>query len=186
MTARQHLLGLLRQNSEAQTSCSEIGNVIQSNIFDLSPSSLSRYFVSQATAAGASVEIFQTRSDLDQYLYKMGILTTTDKRHQQHGDTVFTTSEGGIVETGSVCLTTDTWEKSSDFFLCDRLIVLQLTETLYPNLESYWKGRGSIPRAAHIMTGPSRTADVEQKLQLGAHGPRSLTICMLEDKMTIY
>ena len=33
--------------------------------------------------------------------------------------------------------------------------------------------------AVHIISGPSRTADIEQTLQLGAHGPRSLNLMLV-------
>ena len=38
-----------------------------------------------------------------------------------------------------------------------------------------------LPRATNIVTGPSRTADVEQTIQLGAHGPRRLHVLLLND-----
>ena len=38
-----------------------------------------------------------------------------------------------------------------------------------------------MPRALNLITGPSRTADVEQTIQLGAHGPRSVHVILLED-----
>ncbi|RLT98597.1 lactate utilization protein C [Ketobacter sp.] len=34
-------------------------------------------------------------------------------------------------------------------------------------------------RAIHLISGPSRTADIEQTIQLGAHGPRTLTVILL-------
>jgi len=37
-----------------------------------------------------------------------------------------------------------------------------------------------MPRAVNFITGPSRTADVEQTIQLGAHGPRRLHVILLE------
>jgi len=39
--------------------------------------------------------------------------------------------------------------------------------------------RCSLPRATNIITGPSRTADVEQTIQLGAHGPRRLHVLLM-------
>lgn len=35
------------------------------------------------------------------------------------------------------------------------------------------------PRALNLISGPSRTADIEQTIQLGAHGPRSLTVILV-------
>jgi L-lactate dehydrogenase complex protein LldG len=39
----------------------------------------------------------------------------------------------------------------------------------------------ALPRAVNFVTGPSRSADIEQTLQLGAHGPRRLHIVIVDD-----
>jgi L-lactate dehydrogenase complex protein LldG len=36
-----------------------------------------------------------------------------------------------------------------------------------------------MPRNVNFVTGPSRTADIEQKIQLGAHGPRRLHVVIV-------
>ncbi len=38
-----------------------------------------------------------------------------------------------------------------------------------------------LPRTVNFITGPSRSADIEQTLQLGAHGPRRLHIIVVDD-----
>jgi L-lactate dehydrogenase complex protein LldG len=43
------------------------------------------------------------------------------------------------------------------------------------------EGRHSLPRVVNFITGPSRSADIEQTLQLGAHGPRRLHIVIVDD-----
>jgi L-lactate dehydrogenase complex protein LldG len=40
---------------------------------------------------------------------------------------------------------------------------------------------GSMPRNVMLVTGPSRSADIEQTLELGAHGPRRLHVVLIED-----
>jgi L-lactate dehydrogenase complex protein LldG len=39
----------------------------------------------------------------------------------------------------------------------------------------------ALPRTVNFVTGPSRTADIEQHIELGAHGPRRLHIVLVED-----
>ncbi len=36
-----------------------------------------------------------------------------------------------------------------------------------------------IPRTVNIVSGPSRTGDVELTMQLGAHGPRSVQVILV-------
>lgn len=40
----------------------------------------------------------------------------------------------------------------------------------------------TMPRVVNFITGPSRSADIEQHLQLGAHGPRRLHIVIVDDQ----
>lgn len=43
------------------------------------------------------------------------------------------------------------------------------------------QGEGRMPRSFNFVTGPSRTGDIEQKIELGAHGPRRLHVILVED-----
>jgi L-lactate dehydrogenase complex protein LldG len=42
-------------------------------------------------------------------------------------------------------------------------------------------GATLMPRTVNWITGPSRTADIEQTLLLGAHGPQRLHILIVND-----
>jgi L-lactate utilization protein LutC len=41
----------------------------------------------------------------------------------------------------------------------------------YEDMWAVWRARGLDPRTVNLVTGPSRSADIGQTLQLGAHGP---------------
>ena len=41
---------------------------------------------------------------------------------------------------------------------------------------------GFMPRNVMLVTGPSRSADIESTLELGAHGPRRLHVVLVDDE----
>jgi L-lactate dehydrogenase complex protein LldG len=43
-------------------------------------------------------------------------------------------------------------------------------------------GSVALPRTVNFITGPSRTGDIEQRIELGAHGPRRLHIVLVDDE----
>jgi L-lactate dehydrogenase complex protein LldG len=42
------------------------------------------------------------------------------------------------------------------------------------------KKHGALPHTVNLVTGPSRTGDIEQTLELGAHGPKALAILIVK------
>ena len=40
---------------------------------------------------------------------------------------------------------------------------------------------GRFPHTLNLVTGPSRTGDIEQTLELGAHGPKALAVLVVRD-----
>jgi L-lactate dehydrogenase complex protein LldG len=72
-------------------------------------------------------------------------------------------------------------------FLPDtHIVVLQASdiagdyETLWGRLRERY-GAGTMPRTINWITGPSRSADIEQTLILGAHGPRRLHVIVVKE-----
>ncbi|WP_374166263.1 lactate utilization protein C [Arcticibacter sp. MXS-1] len=64
-------------------------------------------------------------------------------------------------------------------------IVVAFTSQLVPDLKDALKQlkarySTSIPSMVSVVTGPSRTADIEKTLVLGAHGPKELIVFLLE------
>jgi L-lactate dehydrogenase complex protein LldG len=68
-------------------------------------------------------------------------------------------------------------------FVPDNHIVIVHTAQVVRHFEdawALWRAKGvAMPRTLNIISGPSRTADIEQTIQLGAHGPRRLHILLL-------
>ena len=84
-----------------------------------------------------------------------------------------------VAETGGVVLLSGPGSPTSLNFLPEFHIVLVRPDQLLRNVEEVWprlRARGAPPRTVNFITGPSKTADVEQTIQYGAHGPRNLDV----------
>lgn len=86
----------------------------------------------------------------------------------------------GIAETGTLCFHSHV-VPSGLLFLVDTLVAVVSTSAIVPRQEQAWQQLPKRARAVQLVTGPSRTADVEQTIQVGAHGPRALVVCVLGD-----
>jgi L-lactate dehydrogenase complex protein LldG len=91
----------------------------------------------------------------------------------------------GIAETGTLALVSGADNPTTLNFLPDNHIVVVPRETILADYESVFAklrdayGKGGAPRTLNFVTGPSRSADIEQTLLLGAHGPRRLHIVIV-------
>lgn len=91
-------------------------------------------------------------------------------------------AEAGIAETGTLALVSGAHNPTTLNFLPDNHIVILRAADIEADYEAVWArlreryGAGFMPRTVNLVTGPSRSADIEQKLLLGAHGPRRLHV----------
>jgi L-lactate dehydrogenase complex protein LldG len=96
----------------------------------------------------------------------------------------------GVAETGTVVLASGADNPTSLNFLPDNHIVVIDANDVAGDYESVWQrlrdkfGDGLLPRAVNLITGPSRSADIEQTLILGAHGPRRLHVIVVGEAST--
>ena len=91
----------------------------------------------------------------------------------------------GIAETGTLMLPSAAVRPTTLNLLADTAIVVLRSSALVGAYEEAWdKLRaeiGGMPRNVMLVTGPSRSADIEQTLELGAHGPRNLHVVLIDD-----
>ena len=97
----------------------------------------------------------------------------------------------GIAETGTLMLISGPQSPTRNNFLPDNHIVVLRAEQIVSTYEEGWEalrratplgqGQFAMPRTVNFITGPSRTADIELKIELGAHGPRRLHILIVDD-----
>jgi L-lactate dehydrogenase complex protein LldG len=167
---------------------------------------LTAAFVAKAQAVQVTVDRLDDAADLPgavaRYLQEQGItgpLLVNDEallrehdwpaslprehRAATRDDVVsLTVAQAGIAETGTLLLTSSATRPTSQNFLPDDHIVVLREALIVAHLEDAFKllrtGAG-LPRAVNLITGPSKTADVEQTIQYGAHGPRRLHVILI-------
>jgi L-lactate dehydrogenase complex protein LldG len=95
-----------------------------------------------------------------------------------------TTAFAGIAETGSLMLLSDRAHPTTLAFLPETSIVVLAADRV---LRAYEDGlrllrqeQGQLPRSINFITGPSRSGDIEQTIQLGAHGPKRLLVLLVD------
>jgi len=91
----------------------------------------------------------------------------------------------GAAETGTLALLSGPESPTTLNFLVEDHIVVVARERIFPHMEDIWARLraevGAVPRTVNLISGPSKTADVEQTLQIGAHGPRRLHVLIVGD-----
>lgn len=92
---------------------------------------------------------------------------------------------GGVAETGTLMMVSGPENPTTLNFLPDNHIVVIAAADVAGDMESVLGrirgqyGKGTMPRTVNMITGPSRSGDIEQTLLLGAHGPRNLHIVIV-------
>ncbi len=117
-------------------------------------------------------------------LIREGRAESTDLVSLQHGF-------AGIAETGTLMLPSAPERPTTLNLLADTAVVVLRTSRVVGAYEDAWDllraerhdavTGGFMPRNVMFVTGPSRSADIEQTLELGAHGPRRLHVVLIED-----
>ncbi|MDO8975096.1 LUD domain-containing protein [Reyranella sp.] len=108
--------------------------------------------------------------------------------HGQGSDQVSVTGAfAAIAETGTVVMASGPDHPVSLNLLPDTHVVVLREADIVGGYEDVWGrlraryGKDLMPRTVNTITGPSRTGDIEQTIELGAHGPRRMHILVVRD-----
>jgi L-lactate dehydrogenase complex protein LldG len=94
-------------------------------------------------------------------------------------------AEAGIAESGTLMLASGPESPTTLNFLPETEIVMLSADDVVGSMEEAWQrlrsrsAPGKLPRTVNFITGPSRSADIGLRLQMGAHGPRRLHIVIV-------
>ena len=85
-------------------------------------------------------------------------------------------------ETGTLLLVSGAERPTTLNFLPDTHVVVLHRHQIVGPYEAAWdrlRAEGPMPRTVNFVSGPSRTADIEQTIVMGAHGPRRLHVIIV-------
>lgn len=114
---------------------------------------------------------------------RQGRAEASDLVSLQHG-------YAGVAETGTLVLPGGPERPTTLNLLSETEIVVLRASRVVGPYEDVWDllraevaapAGGRLPRNVMLVTGPSRSADIESVLELGAHGPRRLHIVLIDD-----
>lgn len=156
-------------------------------------------FAASLTAIGGKAEILSTVEDAHNYIQKLDkgkrsittIHTLNDLLEpvdtglayaQSLKDVDYAVIEAGlaVAENGAVWVTGAALGIRALPFICQHLVAIIKAENILPDMHSAYEMIGDRQYGfATFIAGPSKTADIEQSLVLGAHGPRSMTVLII-------
>ncbi|MDI6770573.1 MAG: LUD domain-containing protein [Anaerolineales bacterium] len=92
----------------------------------------------------------------------------------------------GIAESGSLLLISGTGQTLTASLLPEVHVAVLKTSEILPNLaDALRRPEVRAADAGVIVTGPSRTADIEMTLTIGVHGPGELHVFLIDDSETV-
>jgi L-lactate dehydrogenase complex protein LldG len=109
------------------------------------------------------------------------ISTSVDPHSYNDVELAIIRAHFSVAENGAVWLTEELMGQRIIPYICQHLAVIVTAESIVPTLHEAYQiiGAGDYGFGGFI-GGPSKTADIEQALVLGAHGPLSMTVFILK------
>nr|WP_129734418.1 LUD domain-containing protein [Parabacteroides goldsteinii] len=158
-----------------------------------------KQFSDSLEAAGGQAVVWQPGSDINELIYRyfpevkrigsnLPEITcatfdpdsVSDPRELNNTDLAVVEGCFGVAENGAVWITQQVKFKAL-YFITTALVIIVDKDALVNNMhEAYRQIEGSDYKYGFFVSGPSKTADIEQALVLGAHGPMKVLVVLKE------
>jgi L-lactate dehydrogenase complex protein LldG len=158
-------------------------------------------FIETLTTIGGNIVLVDSLADIQKYLAdtvypddrvvsKVPGITGSQVDHSElsdpHGlqsvDFAILAAHFGVAENGAVWITEDRMGERVLPFICQHLsIVLSAKDIVATMHNAYDRIGDGIYGFGTFIAGPSKTADIEQSLVLGAHGARTMTVFLMSN-----
>ena len=160
---------------------------------------LASQFADTLTAIGGVVFIVDSLADIDQHIKNNtsaghsvisrigGIVensedidTSLSPHSLQDVEIAVLKAHFGIAENGAVWLTEELMGNRVLPFICQHLMIALSMKDIVANMhKAYERIGGNSYGFGAFIAGPSKTADIEQSLVMGAHGPKTMTVFLI-------
>lgn len=108
--------------------------------------------------------------------------TVSDPHDLEDVDFAVLPGHFGVAENGAIWVTDESVPHRVVFFLPQHIaIVIPSSQIVHNMHEAYARIEPQRSRFSGFISGPSKTADIEQSLVIGAHGARSLTVLAVDE-----
>lgn len=140
---------------------------------ELAKIDIAKEFPEAATICSNIADIPSKNIDID---------TIDDPHKLAHVDLAIIQGDFGVAENGAIWVRDDELKIRALPFITQHLIIAVPKKEIVWNMHEAYK-RLEIERPGYgvFISGPSKTADIEQSLVIGAHGPKSLNVYLVEE-----
>jgi L-lactate dehydrogenase complex protein LldG len=114
--------------------------------------------------------------------HRGGALEVTEGRAQDSDRASVTRAFAGVAESGTIIQVSGADNPTTLNFLPEVHIVVLEASAIFASYEEAWSklreayGEGLMPRTVNMISGPSRTGDIEQTIVRPAHGPKNMHV----------
>jgi L-lactate dehydrogenase complex protein LldG len=126
-------------------------------------------------AYASAAKIVSTIADVGRP--NVDLAAINDPHHLEDVDFAILPGQFGVAENAAIWISDEEVRQRVIYFLCQHLSLVIRAEDVLNNMhQAYERLSFTGPRFGAFIAGPSKTADIEQSLVIGAHGPRSMTV----------
>ena len=117
--------------------------------------------------------------------HRGGAIEVAEGRAEESDRASVTRAFAGVAESGTIIQISGPENPTTLNFLPEVHIVLLEASQLFGSYEEVWTklrvamGEGNMPRTVNMISGPSRTADIEQTIVRPAHGPKNMHVIIV-------
>lgn len=144
------------------------------------------YNIQALTSDDSFGKVWANEQKVTELLQQAGVKFSSSEKELDSAQTTVTLCEFLVARTGSVVISSKQTAGRKAGVYPDNHIVVAKTSQLVLHLrdalkELKMKYKDAIPSQITFITGPSRTADIEKTLVMGAHGAKEVYLFLIDD-----